>query len=913
QDIAADSEQTREEARSLDGQAASVDGQAAVLESSIGHNNETIGRIENDRLDAGRDSEELQKEIETNLKLINQLERLIIDKKRRQQEITVELEATSGQSGSLADEAAEAAATVASLTKQLADARVDASTASSSIEEINTRISTVDELITARQVNCEKAEKVLADAKKSVKSCEEKIKEISNSLSGYKLKYDKKDKKADGLKRELDDISFERQKTDSRIKLLEDLEKNMEGYTGSVKAVIRQASSGRLKGIRGALSQLIDVKDEYATAVETALGNAVQNIVTENENNAKQAIFYLQKNNLGRATFLPLTSVKGRELEEDGLEEEDGYIDIAASLVSCNAEYDEIVWSLLGKTAVAEDIDCAIAIAKKYEYRFKIVTLDGQVVNAGGSITGGSRTQNAGILTRASEIESLKKKVAEIDSEIKAKKQEYDGCLKELAKCKADVDGLSADLMNAQEEKIRREGKVSLCAEQLAAARESLDELTTERSTADGRIAMLKIALDNALAAVESISAEIEKQEDLLPGLGEKREAFERTREEIAETVTTLNLEIHDAQKDSASRRETVNQLRFRLLNQDDRANQLEREIKELKEKNREIAETVGQLRRQAQQFRALAQQKRGGIEQLLQVRDESQALSSSLRVQERTETADREKLSGELARLEERKTAKQKEYEDTVSKLYDEYQLTRREAQSLGIEIEDVKQAGRRLGEIKNSIRALGSVNVGAIEEYEQVSERYRFMGAQIKDIEISKEQLLKLIDDLTGKMSEQFREEFAKINTSFGETFAELFGGGKAELILEDPHDVLECNIEIKVQPPGKNVKNIDLLSGGEKGLSAIALLFAILKVNPAPFCIFDEVEAALDEVNVTRYAQYVRRMTQNTQFIVITHRRGTMEEADVLYGITMQEEGVSKLLELKTAEMAKRLGIS
>ena len=279
----------------------------------------------------------------------------------------------------------------------------------------------------------------------------------------------------------------------------------------------------------------------------------------------------------------------------------------------------------------------------------------------------------------------------------------------------------------------------------------------------------------------------------------------------------------------------------------------------------------------------------------------------------ERSKTVEREQLGNELARLEEKKVAMRKEYDELSAKLYDEYQLTRREAAALDIKIDDYQQAGKRLSELKAQIKALGSVNVSAIDEYKEVSERYEFMSKQIADVEKSKNELNKLIYDLTGKMAAQFRESFNKINAHFGETFSELFGGGKAELRLENELDLLECDIEIKVQPPGKNVKNIDLLSGGEKAISAIALLFAILKVTPAPFCIFDEVEAALDDVNVSRYASYVRRMTKNTQFILISHRRGTMEEADVLYGVTMQEKGVSKLLELKTAEMAKKLGLA
>ena len=353
--------------------------------------------------------------------------------------------------------------------------------------------------------------------------------------------------------------------------------------------------------------------------------------------------------------------------------------------------------------------------------------------------------------------------------------------------------------------------------------------------------------------------------------------------------------------------------LRHRMTNQGLRMEDLNREICEIAERSREIKANVKELEQQAAALRARGKTSNDDVEKLIADKQQQDALATRLRQEERARSADREKLGGEVARLEERKAVMEKELDDTVAKLYDEYQLSRREAQELGIALEDIGEARRRLQEIKNKIRALGSVNVGAIDEYKEVSERYEYMSAQISDIEKSKVELEKLIAELTAKMAEQFREQFAKINRHFGETFAELFDGGKAELVLEDEHNVLECPIEIKVQPPGKNVQNIDLLSGGEKGLSAIALLFAILKVSPAPFCFFDEVEAALDEVNVARYAQYARRMTANTQFILITHRRGTMEEADVLYGVTMQEKGVSKLLELKTAEVARKLGIA
>ena len=383
--------------------------------------------------------------------------------------------------------------------------------------------------------------------------------------------------------------------------------------------------------------------------------------------------------------------------------------------------------------------------------------------------------------------------------------------------------------------------------------------------------------------------------------------------EELSAKISRLNLDIHVSAKDLSSRTEALNLLKARILSHEDRDRELDSEIEAIKEKNRQIEKEIEDLRNLSVKLKEESARSKEEIASLQKKRSETEERSASLRISQRQKSDEREKISGEIARLEERKAVMVKDYDDTVNKLYDEYQLTKREAEAVCEKPDEPRKAQQRLHELKNSIRALGSVNVSAIEEYKEVKERYEFMNAQVTDVEKSKKELLNLIDELTDKMSKQFREQFIKINQNFGETFSELFGGGKAEIILEDPTDVLESNIDIKLQPPGKNVKRLDSLSGGEKGLSAIALLFAILKVNPAPFCIFDEFDAALDDVNVSIYAQYVRRMTDNTQFILITHRRGTMEEADVLYGITMQEQGVSKLLELKAAEMVKKLGIS
>ncbi len=897
----------------LEEKAAGAGSEQAVLRNSIAHNNETIERISRDRYDSESSQNQLLKEIENEEKLILQIKSIREEKTAELEKVNAELDRMQSEGGSLLDESNEIARTVALLTKELADCRVSVSTALSSIGEIRARVEVIDSLIAQRQETVDGLSAEKSRSEKALSDCEKEIEELTNSVEGYTLRFKNKDAKADSLKKELDEKSFEAQRVTSKIKMLEELEKSMEGYSGAVKKVIKESEKGALKGIHGTLSQLISVKEEYAVAIETALGNAVQNIITETENDAKAAINYLKSSNAGRATFQPVSSVKGKSLQEDGLEDCYGYIDIATNLLNYDEKYTEIISSLLGKTVIAEDLSCAITIGKKYSHRFKIVTLDGQVVNPGGSMTGGSAIQNIGILSRGNEIEKLKEKEKKLTETVADLQNQYDKIDEELAHISRELESEKESLLAAQEEKIRLEGQFNLICEQFYTAKSGVDELTGEKNSADERIARIQASCDEASEKVKELTKDIEDKEAEGESLGRKRSELSEKREEITSAISKLNMDIHGADKDLTARTQALNFLKARLIDHEDRDKQLDKEIEAIKARNEQIEKEIEALSLLAENFHLESEKAKQEIVSLQKKRSEEEERSSFLRVSERTKSAEREKISGELARLEERKETMTKDYEDTLGKLYDEYQLTKREAEAVAERPEDPKGAQKRLHEIKGSIRALGSVNVGAIEEYKEVSERYEFMSTQVGDVEKSKRELIRLIGELTDKMSTQFREQFTKINHNFNETFCELFGGGKAELILEDPTDVLERNIDIKLQPPGKNVKRLDSLSGGEKGLSAIALLFAIMKVNPAPFCIFDEVEAALDDVNVTRYAQYVRRMTENTQFILITHRRGTMEEADMLYGITMQEQGVSKLLELKTAELAKSLGIT
>lgn len=906
-------EEIRNSASGFEEKLSDIDSQIKVAENSILHNNETIERINRDKAAENETEQNIDAAVSVARECIQKAEEQIADATRQMDELSKQEETYRLSSSEFSDRAAALSGEISALSVRLADCRVTAETANSSIEEIRSRISAIDESMGTRKDDYDALLKRKADAEAELEEIQDEIVSVKNAIDGYTLRFENRGKKADNVKLAIDEKQRELHKGQDRVRLLEDLEKNMEGYFGAVKAVMKESGRGALRGIYGPVSQLITVKDKYSAAIETALGAAVQNIVVDNETDAKRAMGFLKEHRAGRATFLPITAIKGRVLSEQGLDDQYGFVSIASDLVSYDNKYTEIIRWLLGRTAVAEDIDSAIAIAKKYSHRFRIVTLDGQVINAGGSMTGGSRVQNAGILSRGNEIERLKGSLASMQKELDGMLSDYKLLSEDASAAKAELEGAEGDLLRAKEENIRREGELKLASDKLASVSSGVKELLEEKETLEKRIESVSSGAEAARSQIDELKETLENKEKELESITGDSKTLQKNREEVASKAAEIRLRIVSLQKDVEANTDEITRLKNRKTGHLDRLSELDGEIREIEEKNDELRALTERLSADEKALKANHGDAQNQINELISQRDELEKQANDLRLHERAKSEERERLSGDIARLEERKIAMRNEYDNLTSKLYDEYQLTRREAAALEIEIDDYSLAAKRLAELKSQIRALGSVNVSAIEEYKEVSERYEFLSGQISDVETSRAELNKMIDDLTGKMAEQFREQFNRINSCFGQTFIELFGGGKAELRLEDERDVLGSDIEIKVQPPGKNVQNINLLSGGEKGLSAIALLFAILKVTPAPFCIFDEVEAALDDVNVSRYAQYVRRMTKNTQFILITHRRGTMEEADVLYGVTMQEKGVSKLLELKTAEMAKKLGLA
>lgn len=845
-------------------------------------------------------------------KEISELDADIIAKKKKYSELSEQLNEINTTSGKSSDVLQEITAELSVLTSKSADARVTEMTAESTVSELNSRIESLISSNDEKKTQSEELADISKDYDNKIGVAEEKIESLKNTIDGLQLKLSSKEKKKDELREESNKLMLDVKEHMRKISFLENLERNLEGFSKSVKTVVNAQSHGKVHGICGPVSRVISVPKEYGVAIETALGSAMQNIVTETDEDAKRAIRYLKSVDGGRATFLPLNTIKPRELRENGLEDCYGFVGVAANLCSCDNKYNGILYSLLGKIVIAEDLNCATTIAKKYSYRFKIVTLDGQVVNAGGSLTGGSLNRNTGLLSRANEIETLKKQTAVLEQKSKDAENRSIEISREYSALEAQLLGSRADLSNLRQDLVRLEAEKRACDNELANAGASVENSMNEITNCRRRIETLEKDKNSAKQLLVELNKKILAAEEKVNELTGSRAELTKKREEISLQLQNLRLEIVSSQKDIDALNSDIVFAKSTGNENLERKAELNQEIERIKSVILEKTELINSTNAEIEKLIANQNERSKAIEKINADREQLEKRSAEIRTIERDKTSERETSGRELARLEERKINIQKQYDDIISKLWEEYELTRREAEDCAVEIDDSKQAQRRLNELKQKIRSLGNVNVSAIEEYKEVSERYEFMSAQVNDVEKSKKEIEKLITDLTKQMKEVFVESFDQINKNFTYTFKELFGGGTASLSLADPENILTSGIDILVHPPGKIVINLEALSGGEKALVAIALYFAIMKVRPAPFCVMDEIEAALDDVNVYRFAAYLRRMTDNTQFILITHRRGTMEEADVLYGVTMQDEGISKLLELRSTEVAEKLGI-
>lgn len=751
----------------------------------------------------------------------------------------------------------------------------------------------------------------LAQAKEDLTALEEEASGLENTGKGYRLRLERKAAKREELLAQRQKWEDQLREKSQRARLLEDLENSMEGFAQSVKYIVKQGKKGLLQGIVGPVFQLIAAKGEHALAIETALGGAMQNIVAEDEEAAKAAIRQLSRDRAGRATFLPRTSVKGNRLDVRSLSRQAGFVGLAADLVTYDPRFEGVVAWLLGRVVVAEDLDAAVAIAKGARYQFRVVSLDGQVVNAGGSLTGGSTAKSAGALSRRTEIETLTQEVSALNAKIGELEKKLLAAQGEIGRDQAEWTALESRKKTLSEDAIRLESQVQRLTQRQQELREARDFAQGETQRLSARAKELEGQNQAAHRLLEERTARLSEVEIQLETALLRKEKYQGLLRELQDRLSKNSLSALAAEKDVEQLSGRRDQLRQQRENQASRGQELTARAEALVGENAAIGKKIEELKSQRAHSQRQAEEFRGNILGLMAQRESWEGETTQLRGREKELSAKREDSARSLARLEEHRLNLQGSYDSVIQRLWDEYEVTRTEAEALAQPVKDLSAAQHRLQELKGKIKALGSVNLGALEEYEEVSGRYRALKGQVEDVTQSEAELSRQIGSLTREMREIFAASFQKIADQFSKVFTELFGGGRASLSLTG-EDVLECGIEIAVQPPGKVIKNLSALSGGEQAFVAIAIYFAILTVNPAPFCLLDEIEAALDDVNVDKFARYLRRLCGKTQFIAITHRRGTMEEADVLYGVTMQEEGVSKLLELKVSELESKLGM-
>ncbi len=886
------------------------EGEISVLNNDILHNNETVERLKAEKLALDETDITAKQDIENKRSQASQKQEFIKELNLKLSKLEDNLNNLLSDSESISRKIEDQIKMLNSLSVKTSDLRVEMTTSNTSIEEINSRRDIIEELL--EQNNSEK--QVLSndfnETKELLDKTEDTILSLQNSIKGYELRLENRNAELKELTDKSNEIHLDIEAKRRRVQILTELENSMEGFSHAVKKVVSEAEKGVLRGVHGPLSKLISIDKKYSVAIETALGNAIQNIVVDTEVNAKQAMNYLKTNNAGRATFMPISSVNAREFKENGFDDIYGFVGVASDLVTVDKKYETIIKYLLAGTVVTEDIDSATTLAKKYNYRVKVVSLDGQVINVGGTFTGGSLVKQAGMLSRAADIKRIQDEIEKLTQKEKVILADLDSAVAAVAEVSADIVAVKADLTNANEDKIRALAELKRIDDLMNNIDSAIKSLIDERDGSDEKIKLLNDRSNSAakqIAELEAQKATIQAEIDTMTG---GRDTLSQNRETLTNEITGIKLQIIENQKDAAALIASADDIENSISNRAARADEIDAEIAAVNYKIVQLKSDISAHIDEIDDIKQKIADYNKDIENLMIERNEVEKSGVELRSSERERTLEREKIGGELARLTERKDVMMKEYDDVIRQLYDEYQLTKSEAENIAIEIEKPIEAKKKLAETKSKIRSLGNVNVSAIEEYKEVKERYDFMNAQVEDVEKARAELRKLINQLTAQMQEMFVVGFNKINENFTKTFKELFGGGSAELRLTDPDNVLESGIDIDARLPGKNVPSLNGLSGGEKALVALSIYFAIMKVNAPPFCFLDEVDTALDDINVDRFADYMKRSEFNTQFICVTHRRGTMEAADMLYGVTMQEKGVTKLLELNVAELEKKL---
>ncbi len=909
--ITTEIDQIRRQQTAWEEQLGSISSQKAVLESQAEFEQGVITRLEQELTSVSTRKEEidaqikdLYTDIEAKTAEINIIDEKINGIISEIQEITAKSEDQQKKTGALQEELLKNSTDRNELQMEMISVR-------SGIESHQGRISDLTEARTGQVEQANSVEAELDDLHRQEKEKNEEKESEQNALAGLRKMQEIKERAYNTALEAEQKSASECNALEQRSHILSEMEKHLEGFGGAVKAVLEQSRRGVLQGIIGPVSKLIKVDEEYLVAIETALGAGIQNIVTKDSISAKNAMLWLKRQGGGRATFLPLNSLTPKGIKED-YSRSTGFIGIADQLVEIDPAHRKAIEFLLGRTLVCETIDHALALAKTCQNRYRIVTLDGQVINAGGSMTGGSAAKSGGLLSRGIELERIEKELAEktkIHEELAAK---LDAAGREKNAFDARMTA-SEDAIHALDEELTRiaglyeskEVVLSSYRELINGYDREMETIRNAISASEERCGVLQAQINTLEEKATVLQNQLTSLQGLSSGDQERMEALKQNSSSFEIDKMSLFKEIEGLHS-------LIGQLENQLTLIGQEAEEKQSQIASSQARIESANVSAKELETQAHEMRRLQAEGEVRTNELTEQRQEQERRQTQYRADQKEKNSAKEKLIEEVSRLDNKLAGVADQSDRLIGQLLDMYELTVTEAREVAKPLEDKVEAKKRVHSLKGSIKALGSVNIEAIEEYNAVKERYDFMNGQVQDLIQSKAELEKIIRELLSQMKDIFSEKFAQLNHEFQQVFTELFGGGTAKLVLSDPEDVLNCDIDVKAAPPGKIIKNLVSLSGGERAFTAICLYFAILKVRPTPFCVVDEIEAALDDVNVTRFASYLRHYCATTQFVCITHRRGTMEEADVLYGVTMPEQGISKLLTINVNEIAEQLKI-
>ena len=896
----------------LEGIRQQIEGQIALFRGNIENNELNIRRSREDLQGQEARSSGISAQMEQTQTRINEIEKTLADKRASLDKLQQELTEMTAAAQGITRQYMALREKEAKLATEIAAKEADVRAVENALGENGGRASQLREDLDSGKERENAANEELAACRKNLAAAREQVTAVNNTIAGYALRQSTRAKRRDELAEQAQRLHSTLESVQAKVHVFRAMEQDFEGYQKSVRMVMQEAKRGALQNVHGPVSQLIRTEDEYTVAIEIALAGGMQQIVVGTEQDGKNCINYLKRTGAGRATFLPLSVIRGKNLSENGLESCGGFIGIASELVTFEEKYRGIVENLLGRIVIVRDIDNAINMAKRYGNRFKIVTLDGQVVNPGGSMTGGSVSREAGILSRANELEKLTQREEKLSGELRTLEEQYTEARRLSDEVEFQLTAAKEELITAEKEVLTQEGRekqleiwLQAISDAVRATARELEGLSDREKADREQCALIR----GTLSQMEREQAETAA---LLASLAGNQVDADASVEKITETMQQLRTDMAALDAERITAQNHIADLRaLYVAAEGDRTRKL-RDIDLIEEDTRRQEALIAEQeekRKQNEQELSAANEEMASARKSYADLEASRAKCDGDIVELNKSIINMEKACVHLASKKEKADFEEK---TIIDKLWDSYGLTPGTAQQKKGELESVAAGNRLVAELKRKITALGTPNLGAIEEYTRINERYTYLAEQRDDVLQAKRDLESIIRDITQEMTTIFVTEFKKIDEYFGKTFEEMFGGGKGQLVLEDPENPLTCGIEIRVQPPGKQLKTITLLSGGEKAFVAIALYFAILKVRPTPFCMLDEIDAALDDRNVERFATYLRNLGEKTQFIVITHRRGTMEASDVLYGVTMQEQGVSKLLRLDLNQMEQQLGI-